>query len=330
MRRGVLLLAAAAVIATAVAARAGDGMRLPQHAALMAAGERALQAGDTAAAIDAFERAASAHDEEAEQGLVRARLQAGDYRVALALAAHVAGEHHEPAPAALYAALLEAGGQPEQAQRVRAAASAAGAPAPRPVAWGAAVPAAARVLGHAVLVDKSRALMPTVHPLPARLWVRNGLGQAVAATPLGEAPAGHEGVAGQEGLVMLALAAPLPWDARLAPAPREPFAGSPAYVVAHGASAEGAAPAWPRLQAGFFGARHTLAFALAASAAGAPLLDASGRLAGIAMPSAEGGAARWQPLRFTSAAADPAPARILPDEAYERGLRVALQVIGTD
>lgn len=297
-----------------MAAHAGEGARLPQHAALLASGEQALARGDAAAAIDAFERAASAHDEAAELGLVRARLQAGDYRAALALAAHVAGEHREAEPAALYAALLQAGGHAEHAQRVLGGSPPAAAPA-LPVAWGAMAPAGARVVGNAVLVAAGRAVMPTPRTALPRLWLRNGLGQTVTAVP----------VSGADGLTTLALDTPLPWDRRLEPAARPPFAGSPAFVVAYRPS-ETAAADWPQLHAGFLGSGLQAGVAAPAWATGAPLLDAAGRLAGIVLQGPDGLLHR-QPLPAGAAAASGAPARVSAEEAYERGLRIALQVI---
>jgi hypothetical protein len=62
-----------------------------------------------------------------------------------------------------------------------------------------------------------------------------------------------------------------------------------------------------------------------AFAAGAPLLDAAGRLAGITLRAADG-EMRWHPLPATATAPSP-DIRVTPDEAYERGLRLALQVI---
>ena len=79
-----------------------DRQRLVQQAELQ------LAAGDTAAAQQAFDRAAMlVHAADVEMGLVRTYLQAGDYRRALSFASHAAGAHRDvPAGTAPYGGLL--------------------------------------------------------------------------------------------------------------------------------------------------------------------------------------------------------------------------------
>jgi hypothetical protein len=100
---------------------------------------------------------------------------------------------------------------------------------------------------------------------------------------------------------------------------------------------QAAAPAWPMLSQGFFGTIvgntpvRRLGFA---AAPGAAVLDAQGRLVGIALAPADG-PATWLPLASAMpsppAATAPPPhaglALTAPDEIYEAGLRRALQVL---
>lgn len=193
---------------------------MPQRTALLLRAEAELQRGDTAAAIDSFDRAAMMlHAPDTEMGLVRAYLQAGEYRRALAFCAHTAGAHREAAaPAALYAWLLQAGGQTDPAMRTlkealgrhpfdavllqTQAALATAQPvtnptllavphrlAPQPVMQ-AGLPApttAARVVSSGVLLPSTAgkaqlALVPlqAVHDADV-LWLRNGLGDTTQA-----------------------------------------------------------------------------------------------------------------------------------------------------
>ncbi len=339
--------------------------------ALLRAGERSLAQGLAAEAVERFERAAQMrHEPDAELALLRARLQAGEYAQAMAFAAHVAGAHtDEPAAAALYAWLLDAGGQPEVARRLLVDARriaphdpllreterrlesnwpSAGCVLRRSVARFApyggpapALPTSARIVSSGVLVDGGRRALvpwplswPVLRPLPGqtpRLWLRNGLGETVAAR-----------VERRDAtLALLRLERPLaPAGTRLGAAdpwaPRDPFAGSPAFLVEYaaddlpaapgadaaarasdeaGAAADSdsppAAPAWPRLWRGFAGSLSTsgerrLAMSLPPGPHGGPLFDAAGRLAGIVLTGADGvgvggagGAtapdARWRP-----------------------------------
>ena len=347
---------------------------MKERAAQLDAAEAALARGDTEAALAGFERAAGMlHAPDTEMGLVRSHMQAGQYQRALAFAAHAAGAHREaPAASALYAWLLRIGGQEAYAHQVLDAATqraagnevlaatqrafaastslASGAMLERPhrmapysLPYAAATPvaASARTLASAVLLGDGRfALAPGASLTGARrLWVRNGIGQSSAAVV--------DRTFAESGLVLLALERPLPGSAQLTIAARDPFAGSPGFVVDFAASTD-AAPQWPMLHAGFFatgagagaGATRALGIATSAGSVGGAVFDASGRWVGITLPPAlaDSSGNRWLPLSQLRAwlgdvlpaplASDgAAPARIGADEAYERSLAVVLQVL---
>jgi hypothetical protein len=360
---------AAAIAAACLAAHAhGDeaaaAARLPQRVALLQRAQAELERGDAAQALDDFERAAMMlHAADAELGLIRAAMQDGQYRRALAFCAHTAGEHTDDADGgALYAWLLRIGGQGELAARVLAdvraqapgdpvaAAVAAAFRESPPVASGlllqplhrmapwtpespSAAPASARFVSNAVLVDDGTAALAPLRALErvthARVWVRNGLGQAAEA----EIDAGDATAA--RGLVRLRLHQPLPVAASHQAAGRPPFAGSPGFAMQFG---DGSAPAWPMLTQGFLGtlAGHGKARKVGfAAAPGAPVLDAHGALVGITLATMDG-PPMWLPL--AEAAPSPestsppraAPALAAPDEIYEAGLRRALQVLAEE
>ena len=146
------------------------------------------------------------------------------------------------------------------------------------------------------------------------------------------------------GIALFRLAAPLN-AAPVRPASREPFAGSPGFVIEYVAT-DDSEPAWPWLHQGFFGGfdggagMRKLGIAVPPGLHGGPVFDAAGRLAGIAVPSV-GAQASMLPLSLFGAVADGAPdvervepvltpevpPRMPADEAYERALKVALQVI---
>lgn len=356
--------------------RSGGAM-LQQRAALLRSAEIALAQGDSTAAIDHFDRAAMLlHAPDTEMGLVRAYMQAGDYRRALAFCAHTAGAHREAAaPGALYAWLLQAGGQNEAAQRTLAEtltrhpsdavllqtkqALAMEQPLtdavlraiPHRLAPYAAMqagqvepPASAAVVASGVLLASGqRALVPLASLPPsalqnnARLWLRNGLGQASRAVLAQRLDA--------LGLAVLALSAPLPLESEhaLFAANQDPFAGSPGYVVAHSPS-PGHAAAWPWLHAGFHGAakqagERLLGIAVPAASQGGLVLDAAGRWAGLVTNDAQGRAllvpmsalrAALPPADFSEApvpTTSAASTRMSTQLAYERALRFSLQVI---
>jgi len=365
-------------------ARAHDPAVQDRRRATLAQAEAALARGDTERALDAFERAAQMlHAPDTEMGLVRSYLQAGQYRRALAFCAHTAGAHLEAAPAAaLYAWLLRAGAQQAYAQRVlddaarrapadaivAATRAAFAAPLPRadaalldlphrmaPLPTGATIDAGARVVASGVLLPGGRAvLVPALGTLApaATLWIRDGLGRSRRA---------HADARGAiAGTLLLVIddadrdANAAPADAAALPAARDPYAGSPGYVVDY-AAGDAAASQWPWLHAGFFAApagpataaapaapaardpaSRPLGFAAGSTRAGGVVFDGAGRWAGLVV--AGGDAA--QPARFMPASAlrsawadapstlgESAPARAGADEIYERALRSTVQVI---
>ena len=358
-RRDLLVAALAGLAATA-----GWGAQAP-HLRLIEEGEAQLAAGDAAAALAAFEQAAAmVHEPEVEMGIVRSHMQAGDYRRALAFCAHAAGAHREaPAGTALYAWLLHVGGHAGVAARILAQAlsldpqdacllaardalaqawpRALGvlmAPPQRmaPYATSAATegraPTAARVAGTAVLAPDGRhAIAPSATLAGARqVWLRNGLGQTVAARV--------EASAEPSPLALLSLAGALPVQGQMSL--REPFAGSPACLVEYADHPQPHA-AWPLLRQGYFGRAlwapgdRLLGIETPPGPRGGPVFDAQGRLAGVACPGADRrdrliGLGEMQRLWGASQpAAAPALASnaVEPDVIYETALRVALQVL---
>ncbi len=329
-------------------------------------GETALAAGDSTTAQQAFDRAAlMVHAPEVEMGLVRTDLQAGNYRRALTFASHTAGAHrNRPAGTALYAWLLHLGGQGVHAQRLLADALALAPEDPAllatqaqtrqpwpqlppvllrpplraaPYASGATPPAQARLVGTATLAgDGHSALAPAAGvPTGARLWLRNGLGQTVAATASPSASDAR--------LLRLQLDTPLPGVPGLAGSARPPFAGSPGYTVEYGQGADAQA-AWPLLRQGFFGrplataGERLLGIEAPAGPRGGPVFDAFGDLAGIAVPTAGGpdrliAVASLAPeLGLPAVVTTPGAARerAAVDAIYEVALRLTLQLLVVD
>lgn len=363
-----------------------DAASLAARQALLVQAQARLARGDAAGALRAFEQAAqSAHQAEIELGILRAQMQLGDYRHALAFAAHTAGVHlDEVEGRVFYAWLLNLGAQGPMAeltlrqaeatapqhplvQAVRqrwqagdgklAAAMLQGPARLAPCAWGEAVPEQAKVVASGTLLaDGRHALVPVaVATSSAPIWLRNGLGQTVAAHVVDQDDA--------LGLALLRGEQPLPviGDERLLP--RDAFAGSPLYaldqavddlvapVAGAGAGAgpapatqpavPGGQPAWPLMRAGFLG-RDTLGVDWPATATttlrGGPALDAGGRLSGVVRRTQLKGQlvdslvpVRALRERFgdhfgpTDPAVRPTPAGA--DTAYERGLRLTLQVL---
>jgi hypothetical protein len=341
--------------------RGAGPVELEQRERLLRQGEAALAAGDAGTAQQVFDQAAlMSHAADTEVALVRTYMQLGEYRRALAFCAHVTGAHGEVvAAAALYGWLLHIGGQAayaalrlDEAARLfpgeplldevrrevagpwpRAGARLRMLPARlAPYAPVPALPEGARVVGSATLLADGRAALA---PAPAlqqasAVWLRNGLGQTVAARPLR--------VDAALGLVLLEADAPLPVAGGAAAAERDPFAGRPGYAVEFAAS-DDAQPAWPLLRSGFLGAvghdpaRRTLGLDVPPGPRGGPVFDAGGRLVGVAVAGSQrDGMVPVSALRAAfgdrigRAAAD-APPRVAPDEVYEHGLKHALQLI---
>jgi len=342
-------------------------------------GERLLAAGQPDQAQDVLDRAAMMlHAADTEAALVRAYMQAGQYRRALAFGAHAAGAHRRdwPAGTALYVWLLQVGGQGVVARRVmdetlalapedaalRSASRQLSLPWPAPDAvlrqtplrtapygWGESPPADSEVVGSAVLLDDGvSAVVPAAAlgqaPLAnGQVWLRNGLGQTVSAQVQTRDT--------QLGLVTLRLDRPLPRPG-LAAAHREPYAGSPGYMVEY-APARTASAAWPLLRQGFF-ARWTndaglrrLGLDAPAGPRGGPVFNAAGELVGIAVAGADGTDRLVPASVLTTLAAEPlAPvgaaashrSAVEPgvvqragnadvDAIYEKSLKITLQVI---
>lgn len=342
---------------------AGAAADVAEWRRLMLAGEAQLAAGDGEGARSSFEAAAGmVHAADVELGIARAHLQAGHYRQAMAMAAHAAGAHPErPAAAAFYGWLLHVGGQDRvAAHRVREALdharddaalrateaalrADAALPPPElmppplhaaPYAWRQDSSPLAAVVGSATLVDDGRAAVAPLAPLDGArfVWLRNGLGETVAAT-VARTDAGH-------GLALLRLDGRLPMPDGLLASARAPFAGSPGYLVEFAPSSDAAA-AWPVMRQGFFArgaddeATRPLGIGAPPGPRGGPVFDVGGHVAGIAL-NVPGAGERYLPAEWLDAefglrvapAAAPGPRTVAPTDAvYESALRVALQLI---
>lgn len=333
--------------------------RLREREALLSQGEAALAALDTDRAQALFDRAALIlHAADTEMGLVRCYMQAGSYRRALAFGAHTAGAHLDViGGTALYAWLLHAGGQRAVAGQMLARANeraplqpllqSVSAQLGKP--WPLAQPelllppirlapyaqplGRAAVVATGTVVSGGRSVLASVAALRpgARYWARNGLGHTVALRVAQRWD--------RLGLAELAPASPLP-DPELLAAERAPFPGSVAQAVEF-APDEAGRPAWPLLTTGFVGAPldahgwRRLGVGLPARGLrGGPVLDARGRLAGIALPGPDGdrllGVTRLPQGRFAPAAAPAsaaAPSTAGVDVVYEQALRSAVQLL---
>lgn len=343
--------------------------------ALLATAEAQLARGDLIAAIETFERAAAMlHAPDTEMGLVRAYMQAGQYRRALAFCAHAAGAHLEaPSASALYAWLLKVGGQSEVGERVlrdtlaRAPQDAVALQArkafdaPRPLASGVLLqpphrmapyevmepgqadpPSGARIVTSGVLINSATmALAPTAAAFTDQaLWVRNGLGRTTQARVEREQPLSAMGV------TVLRLDTALERGRPVQVVLRDPFAGSASFAIEY-AGSSASQPAWPWLTEGFFGTlgndpgHRRLNIDVSDGLGGGPILDASGRLAGMLVNGGDAQAmmvpeSQWRMLQggvvaapeSDRMAAEKIAARLMPaDEAYEIGLRLAVQII---
>jgi tetratricopeptide (TPR) repeat protein len=336
-----------------------------QRAALLAAGERALAEGNADAASALFEQAGFIkHAADAELGLIRSFMQQGEYRRALAFAAHTAGAHPDVAAgSALYAWLLHVGGQARIATMVVDRARARrpddhllidtqallAAARPRPAAAllepparfapfspaSSALPAAASVRGSGVLVDGGRRAFTAASAVASakRVWVRNGRGQvgSVHVTRI-EATLG---------LAVLELAEPIGVSTPM-PIGRDPFPGSPGYLVEY-PQAAGAEPTWPLMRIGFLGAATTdagiyaLGIEVPAGPRGGPVFGSTGQWIGLAVahgskPDTLVLASQLRRLLAdvvpdTRAQAATTSATAAADEVYERALPIAVEVI---
>lgn len=355
----------------------GDTPRsLAERQRLLAKAEACLRAGDVEGARQTFEQAAlQAHAADIELGILRTQMQAGEYRQALAFAAHTAGVHlDEVQGRVFYAWLLNLGGQVAVADQTLRQAEASVPDHPMvkaarqrfqthalladgallslparmaPFATGATTAREARTVGTALLMaDGRHALAPRAAlPPSGSIWVRNGLGQTVAAV-----------VGDQDeplGLVLLTLVQPLPVTEGAVVAPRDAFPGSPAFAVDYQTDRAGR-PAWPAMRPGFLGMPvpgagpgvRRLGIELPGHGPrGGPVYDQGGRLVGMALgqgaPDAAGlpqtvtvdrmvliGALRQQfGERFGAQAPESKPIPIGADELYERAMKASLQVL---
>jgi hypothetical protein len=340
-------------------AHGDDPPRPPAQVVRLARAELALSLGEVDQALAAFERAADQeHASDIELGLVRSQLQKGEYRRAMALAAHASGAHGDSVDGAvLYAWLLNMGGQGAVARQVLAEAdrrvpgqaliaqAASQLQSQWPVARGAlltlptrlapygpsdeALPSAARVVGSGVLIDQGRrALIPSDELRPAQaIWVRNGLGRLAKVEV--------ERRLDQLGVAVVRLTPFLiPGTTGRRPA-RDPFPGSLAYTVEY-AQTPDATAAWPMLRLGFLGmpdggqGQCRLGIDVPPGPRGGPVLDAAGRLVGMAVGNHLVCLSQLIPLLgevFGDTAEAPAPPRMPIDEVYEKALPMSLQVL---
>ena len=348
--------------------------RLTEKAQLLATGEAALARIDLDAALQAFDRAASIqHAADTEMALVRTYLQGGQYRRALASGAHTAGAHLDVvAGSALYAWLLNSGGQTTVGQRLLDEADAripnnpvvrgvqqqwrSGLPLATgvllnlptrlaPYSSGSALPAKAQVVGSGMLMAGGMHALVPLALLPAGksapLWVRNGLGQAVAVQRSTRLP--HAGVA------LLQLGAALPVADDVWVAANEAFPGSVGFALEY-TPAPTAQAAWPVLRSGFVGGvppkpasadDRLLGIDMPPGPRGGPVFDAGGRVIGMALAGSQA------PLLVTTRVLRRELARITPtvpaslgapppadgqsrkpvDAIYETALKTTLQLI---
>lgn len=325
--------------------------------------EAALSRRKTEQAEVLFDQAANIlHAADTEIGLVRTYMQYGAYRRALAFGAHTAGVHLDVVGgSALYAWLLQAGGQQALAQRLLddtlarqpdnhfmlAVAKQLNSgkpfadarlqmPPTRLAPYGdmTGLPALARVAGSAVLLsDGVHALTASALLLPhSQVWVRNGLGQLSAAR--------IQRHYAKWGVTVLTLVKPLPVAQELLSHAGPVFPGAAGYAFEY-VTHNSADAAWPLLDIGFMGSpagkgtQLTLGIELKDTRGGGPVLDAAGRLLGIAVTAQHQSvpllvsAQELQQAGIVLAPAapkNPAPPAML-DQMYEVGLQTALQLI---
>ena len=345
--------------------------QLQERADLLKKGEAALASMQLEPALMAFERAANIlHAADTEIALVRTYMQYGQYRRALASGAHTAGAHLDVVGgSALYAWLLHLGAQTAVAQRLMAETEgrmpgnkalaqvqrqlSSGQPVATgdmlnpptrlaPYGFAQSIPAAARVVGSAVLLHSGKQALVPLALLPkaaSKFWLRNGMGQ------LAEGKVGKRLPATGVALVSLGQAMPVPDGYWIAD--KEPFPGTPGYAVeyvAMPATANDAAPAWPLLRLGFLGGMVTptgnervLGIDMPAGPRGGPVFDGAGRLAGMALRGKAGAADQFVPAtQLQKAMGKPLgpgmpaagiDAKSTADRIYENSLKISLQVV---
>jgi hypothetical protein len=230
----------------------------------------------------------------------------------------------------------------------------------------AAVVASALLLADGRHALVPRAALPAANPGLGVIWLRNGMGQMVAAkvaepdqapgVTQDEAPLRDQSMGDDLGLALLTLTVPLPVAGGEIVPPRDAFPGSPAFAMDYPLDVAGQA-AWPVLRPGFVGSLMAGARAVQrlgvelpgqGGPRGGPVYDQGGRLLGLAMGPAVGHAApgtaqahqpdQLLPIsalrrqfgeRFGTPATELRPAPVGADELYERAMRTTLQVLLT-
>ncbi|MBC7699241.1 hypothetical protein [Aquabacterium sp.] len=343
---------------------------LAERRRLLSKGESCLREGDVECARQAFEQAAlQAHEAHIELGILRTQMQAGEYRQALAFAAHTAGVHADEVEGRVfYAWLLNLGGQVAVANQTLKQAEASEPDHPMvkaarhrfqtgalladgallslparlaPFATGLTVGRDARTTGTALLLADGRHALAPQAALPSSggIWLRNGLGQTVAAL------VDHQDES--LGLVLLTLSAALPVAGGAIVPPNDAFSGSPVFAMDYPNDPAGQ-PAWPVMRPGFLGGpvAGSLAGTLRLGVElpdngphGGPVYDQGGRLVGLALGQASGSTAASDRLisvgalrdrfgeHFGTQAVELRPTPIGADDVYERAMTTSLQVL---
>lgn len=321
---------------------------------LLDAARAALSRGEPDAALVPLESASGmAHAADAEMLQLQMQLQGGRFRQALAFAAHSAAAHRdEPEARALHLWLLALSGQVDYVKQrltpgdvgddrlsgllagLETPSPLAGLP-PSPLPHGVEVPDTARAVATGLILDGGRLAVVPAQAVRGgdALWLRNGVGRASRAYPIAEDPA-----LAALGLARLRIDPPLrPSNAAdpLSRAPRAPFAGSPASRIGM-PRLDTSAPSWPVMQSGFTGrvdrnGVQSLGWPAGVVLSGGPVFDTAGRLAGLAVPTADGGTERLIPAA-TLEGLQVLPIRadahaVTPDQVYEAALFHVAQLL---